>query len=289
MSDNTIPAPGGVSPVVLGRVAPSDPAVGSGHFSIYPQVPTRHGAHWSLADIVLLRRAWADLAIERDTLPGLLGRTINAIEHMVNILALGPRPTVSGQPNQWSAEHDVILREKWHTSSRGEIAALVERSPNAVSLRARALKLGPSDFMQRAREQRLADARAKLEARRQAKEIEAVATQAQRRTVERRDFLMDAWPGGVSVDDIIADMRSLPGSGPIDPTFVRNWARDLGLSRPNGFTGKRSTENPIALWEKPAPVVAISRSCLCCRASFVAESRFLRLCQRCRHQSEGLV
>ena len=247
-------------------------------------LPNQRGARWSAADIILLRRAWADIAIARADLPQIMGRTPAAIEHMVNILQLGPRPTVTPQPNAWSEADDAILRSKWHTHSRGDIAALVERSPNAVSLRARALKLGPSDYTRMASAQRLEVARQRLIERRKANQVVESVTTAQRRTEGRRDYLVTAWPDGVPIAEIVLEMSEMAGGGPINPTFVRNWTRDLGLSRPAGYTGIRTTAPSVAVWHEPepAPVPKVARKCLCCGRGFEAPTRFIRLCGPCK-------
>ena len=146
-----------------------------------------------------------------------------------------------------------------------------------MSHRANRLGLGRSEFE-----------RAKLAARAAAM-ISGVQKQRTiwlKRTDERAALLRQLWPTETPVDDIRDQMNRLPGV-PMDVTAVRNWAGDLKLRRPPGFTGQAAARRDADfVFEAPPPVQIIPRKCLCCGVGFEARGRFIRMCNRCKGHRE---
>ena len=241
-----------------------------------------HDRWWTADEITLLRNLWRDPSIHTDAIPGLLrDRTRKAMRQMVALLGLGPRPKKAlvrdGRPAHytWTPQDDATLRSLWHSMSRHDVAAKMERTAHSVSHRASVLRLGRSEFT------------------RQVVAARAAALLAEVHEQKRKVFawtdaeiaaLREDWP---DVERIHARTgRSING--------IKHKAADLGLPPASGFTREERTtertlkeEERLAIRHERQPLVA--RVCLNCRRGFSAETRFLRLCEPCRGRSEGII
>lgn len=256
--------------------------------------PTRAGGVvgllWTGEQIVTLRRVWHDANVPRAEIPAIVGRTLDAIQHMVRILGLSPRPVVAAPRKIWTPERDELLRSLWHTHSRHLLAEKFGCTPHAISLRAYGLRLGPSALAsakQRERNlARLARGR-KVLARRVSEPV------ASWRTPERREILQRDWPTGRPTFEIATEMAALPGPE-VKSHLMALWARDLKLRRPEVFKNKRKPivapkARPLPVLEAAEPpTVLVPRKCLCCRVEFQAPGRFIRMCDNCRGKSGGI-
>ena len=241
-----------------------------------------HERWWTADEITLLRTLWRDRSIHTDAIPGLLrDRSRKAMRQMVAILKLGPRPKKAlvrdGRPAHyaWTPEDDALLRSLWHSMSRHDIAARMERTAHSVSHRASYLRLGRSEFT---RQVIAARAAALLE------EVHERQRKVFVWTDEELAILRAHWP---DIERIQARLgRSQKG--------IKHKAADLGLPPAFDFTRDEwatdrtvKAEERLAIRHERQPLVA--RVCLNCRRGFSAETRFLRLCEPCRGRSEGII